>query len=110
MRDQYLGSAQKYVLSSSGAEEEEEAGMELVPWEMRIWKCDWLNQLKSGYAKAYRRRTRLVIEASEAKAYDLTSIYLPGRSSSPQLHEIECSETYNFFDLGKVPKEMQRWN
>ncbi|KAG2246593.1 hypothetical protein Bca4012_090433 [Brassica carinata] len=84
--------------------------MELVPWEMRIWKCDWLNQLKSGYAKAYRRRTRLVIEASEAKAYDLTSIYLPGRSSSPQLHEIECSETYNFFDLGKVPKEMQRWN
>lgn len=43
--------------------------MELVPWEMRIWKCDWLNQLRSGYAKAHRRRTRLVSEASEAEAY-----------------------------------------
>lgn len=43
--------------------------MELVPWEMRIWKCDWLNQLRSGDAKAHRRQTRLVSEASEAKAY-----------------------------------------
>ncbi|WZY94318.1 hypothetical protein YC2023_066647 [Brassica napus] len=57
------------LLGSMTENLEEEAEMELVPWEMRIWKCDWLNQLRSGYAKAHRRRTRLVSEASEAEAY-----------------------------------------
>lgn len=91
--------------------------------ELARRRCDGLNQWRSVYAEAPRRRkaepnrsrpkwrsrllrTRLVSEASElteGEAYrsaaDLTSIYLPGRSSSPQLHEMrffECRKRWNW--------------